>query len=121
MNHYLQRSIESFDEKRLKPMSLPMKSFYLLCIATLLCYSGFSQEAKIAITGTVTDSTGTGIPSASVTEKGTKNTTATSVSGTFSIKVSGANAVLVVNSVGYLQKEVAVGSQTNVTVSLQQT
>lgn len=98
------------------------KILYCLVLGMCLCsFAGFSQDNKVTVTGTVTDSTGTGIPSVTVTEKGTKNSTATGNSGSFTLKVSNSNATLVINSVGYQPQEVAANAETNVSVVLQQT
>jgi TonB-linked SusC/RagA family outer membrane protein len=123
MNYYLHKSIKLSKQGLLQKRQgfIFKRMYYLFCLVLFFSYSGFSQDSKILITGTATDSSGVGIPSVTVTEKGTKNSTATNVSGTFTIKVSGTNAILVFNSVGYSQHQVAVGSQTQLTVSLQQT
>jgi len=82
----------------------------------------FSQSnGKIAITGTVVDSAGVGVPTVTVSERGTSNSTSTSQTGGFSLKVAGPKSVLVVTSVGYAPLEARVGSQTSLTIRLQQT
>lgn len=82
--------------------------------------SVFSQS-KVPITGTIVDTAGVGIPTVTVTEKGTRNSTSTGPTGSFSLNVAGPNAVLVVTSVGYAPQQVRVGSQASLTVHLQQT
>lgn len=85
-------------------------------------FSVFSQSSnRIPISGTVVDSAGVGVPNVTVSEKGTKNSTATNQTGGFSINVAGSRSVLVISSVGYATQEVPVGSQTSLTVRLQQT
>ncbi len=76
----------------------------------------FAQSKKIS--GTVTDSTGRGIPSVTVTERGTKNSAATTSDGAFIVTVSNANATLIFSSVGYADKEVDVNSETTFNVVL---
>ncbi|HSQ44040.1 MAG TPA: TonB-dependent receptor plug domain-containing protein, partial [Ginsengibacter sp.] len=71
----------------------------------------FAQSKKI--TGTVTDSSGRGIPLVTVTEKGTKNSTVTISDGNFTFNVSGSNSVLVISSVGYVTKEIKVNEETS--------
>ncbi len=84
--------------------------------------SVFSQSGtRIPVTGTVVDSAGVGVPNVTVSERGTKNSTATGQTGGFSLNVAGSGSVLVVTSVGYAPQEVTVGTQTSLTVRLQQT
>lgn len=71
-----------------------------------------------AISGTVTDETGSGMPGVNVLVKGTNIGTATSADGTFRLSVPSDQAVLVVSFIGYATKEVTVGSQTNITIAL---
>jgi TonB-linked SusC/RagA family outer membrane protein len=95
------------------------KLFMLQLLLFSFLQPALSQD-KITVTGTVSDSSGTGIPTVTVTEKGTRNSTITSGSGTFSIKVANQASVLVFSSVGYDGKEVPVGGQTSLTVLLNQ-
>jgi TonB-linked SusC/RagA family outer membrane protein len=76
----------------------------------------FAQAKKI--NGTVTDSSGRGIPLVTVTEKGTKNSTVTSSDGNFDFNVSGSNSVLVISSVGYVTKEIKLNGETSFNVVL---
>lgn len=98
------------------------KRMLLLGFLLFSLSSVFSQSAgKIAVTGTVVDSAGVGVPTVTVTERGTSNSTSTSQTGGFSLKVAGPKSVLVVTSVGYAPLEARVGSQTSLTIRLQQT
>lgn len=101
---------------------LVQKRMLLLCFLVFSLNPVFSQTgAKTPITGTVVDTAGVGVPTVTVTEKGTRNSTATGSTGGFALNVSRANAVLVVTSVGYAPLEVKVGSQTSLTIKLEQT
>ncbi len=71
------------------------------------------------VSGKVTDENGAGIAAASVVEKGTNNGTSTGTDGSFSLTVNGNNAVLVISYVGFAPLEVKVGSQTNLSISMQ--
>nr|WP_294947030.1 TonB-dependent receptor [uncultured Mucilaginibacter sp.] len=71
------------------------------------------------ITGTVTDTKGQVIPGVVVTVKGTTNATPTNVSGKFTINAN-AGDVLVFKMVGYTPKEVTVGVQTAINVTLEE-
>jgi hypothetical protein len=57
------------------------------------------------------------LPSASVTIKGTSTGTTTNENGSFTISVP-AGGVLVISSVGYTNKEVTIGSESNLTIVL---
>jgi len=71
------------------------------------------------VTGTVTNSRdGSPVANATVIEKGTNRGTNTDGSGKFSITVSGADAVLVITSVGFASQEVPVGQYTELKVTL---
>ncbi|MBE7170288.1 MAG: TonB-dependent receptor [Williamsia sp.] len=72
----------------------------------------------ITIVGKISGEGGEPLNGASITEKGTSNTVTTRDDGGFSIQVADRNAVLVVSYVGYLTKELPVGSQNNLTIVL---
>jgi TonB-linked SusC/RagA family outer membrane protein len=79
----------------------------------------FSQEAKpVTVSGIVKDSSGAGLTGISVTEKGTKNGVTTGIDGSFRINVSSSRSTLVFTSVGFVRKEIQVGDQSNIIISL---
>ncbi|WP_259013895.1 SusC/RagA family TonB-linked outer membrane protein [Emticicia fluvialis] len=83
----------------------------------LLCPLLLAAQSK-SLTGQVTDaSTKERLPSVSITVKGTKRGTSTDVSGNFKIDAA-PNETLVFSFLGYLTKEIAVGNQTNISVTL---
>ena len=70
------------------------------------------------ITGVVRDKDGA-LPSASVFEKGiTGNGTATDIQGKFKLTLKGKTNIIVVSLVGYASREIILGNQTNVAVTL---
>ncbi|MDO5969604.1 TonB-dependent receptor [Flavivirga aquimarina] len=71
------------------------------------------------ISGTITDNNGLPLPGANILEKGTTNGAQADFDGQFSLTVSG-DATLVVTYIGYITKEVAVNSQTNINIVLDQ-
>ena len=73
---------------------------------------------EITITGKVTDDKGESLPGVSIILKGTQRGTVTDVEGAFSFNVPDKSATLVFSYVGYLQKEMLVGSQSSLTVQL---
>lgn len=71
------------------------------------------------VTGTVRDSKGAPIANASYIVKGTKNGGITDENGHFSVSVKNTGAVLVFTSVNYQPKEVPVGQNTSLEVTLE--
>lgn len=82
--------------------------------------ASITGRKQIRVSGVVRDSLGTGIPRVTVTEERTNNSTATTQDGSFSIDVAGENSVLVFTSVGFVTRQVAVGNQTSLSITLQQ-
>ena len=95
-----------------------MKKLLLLIV---LCTGLISfAHAQKQVTGKVTDvKDGTPLSGTSVKIKGTSKGTLTDANGEFRISVSG-NDVLVVSSVGYSDREVPVGDQTSLNITLTQ-
>ena len=71
------------------------------------------------ITGTVTDVQGESMIGVNVIEKGTTNGVITDVDGRFSITVQ-ENAILQISFIGYVSQEIAVGNQTNYSITLRE-
>lgn len=95
-----------------------MKHMYLKCMAVLLLsVITISAYAQQRVTGRVTEKSGQPIPGVSVTEKGTKNGTATDGSGRFSIAVK-PGAVLTFSSIGLLTQEITVGANGTINVTM---
>ncbi|MBC8985194.1 SusC/RagA family TonB-linked outer membrane protein [Pedobacter sp. N36a] len=95
-----------------------MKQFYLKTIVLVCCLSSFigafAQNKKV--TGTVTgEDDGQGIPSVSISIKGTKTGTQTDFNGKFIIDAT-PNDVLVFTYIGYLPQELKVGNNNNLKV-----
>jgi TonB-linked SusC/RagA family outer membrane protein len=90
----------------------------LLLFSLLSLYLGTTFAQTKQVTGTVSEKDGGTIPGVSVILKGTKTGTQTDGNGKFSISVPN-NAVLQFNFVGYTTREITVGSQTNLRVSLE--
>ncbi|HVU54126.1 MAG TPA: TonB-dependent receptor [Puia sp.] len=86
-------------------------AFFLL-LATL-----FAQAQNITVKGRVTNRSGQGIPSASVTIKGTSTGVTTSEDGSFQISAP-SNATLVISSVNFTPIEVKVNGRNIVNVEL---
>ena len=101
-----------------------LKRFMMLCAFLLIAGAGIAaalpepQQAKVRIAGTVADRTGETVIGANVVEKGNPgNGTITDVDGRFSLEVN-AGATLTVSFIGYVTQEIAVGSRTEISVTL---
>jgi TonB-linked SusC/RagA family outer membrane protein len=94
-----------------------MKKFLLGGLLFLGFLSGRSQE--ITVTGKVTASKdGSEVPGANIRIKNTSRGTITGADGTYSINVRSSRDTLVFSFIGFITKEVLVGSRTSVDVSL---
>lgn len=71
------------------------------------------------VTGTVKDQSGKPLPDVTVAIKGTSNATVTNLNGRYSIQVPNNRTVLQFSFIGYVTKEVVVGSQTVINVTLE--
>ena len=83
----------------------------------MLVLSATALAQNITVKGSVVDETGEGIVGASVQVKGTTTGIAADLDGNFTIAVP-SNAILVISSIGYETKEVAVAGKTFINVTL---
>ena len=91
----------------------------LKLLSIVLLISTQSILAQKTITGTITDAAdGIALPSVTVLEKGTSNGVTSDFEGNYSIEVSGENAVLQFSFLGYTTKEITVGTNSVINVSL---
>lgn len=94
-----------------------MKKQLLLIFLLLTFFSSRGQEKTVQGTVSSSDAAG-GMPGVSVLVKGTSQGTTTDANGNFRITVPGPEAILVIRFIGYLTKEVPVGNQTTINVTL---
>ncbi|MCS3800015.1 SusC/RagA family TonB-linked outer membrane protein [Niastella sp. OAS944] len=102
---------------------MPSKLTVRLWLAILLLLPAttiLAQQQK-TITGKVTDSNNQPITGATVSVKGSNVATQTNPTGSFSIIVPGSSAVLVFSSVGFEPREMPVGENLTLNVSLKTT
>lgn len=78
-----------------------------------------TNVSDIGISGTVVNQTGQPVQGVSVVVKGTSNGTTTNSNGNYSIQVPGSQSVLQFSYIGFVTKEVIVGSQTVIDVTLE--
>ena len=93
------------------------KLHYFLVFVGMLCFQGILAQ-NATVSGTVSDENGSPLPGVNVVEKGTNNGTSTDFDGNYSITVSNASGTLVFSSLGFATREVAIGGQSTVNVSL---
>ncbi len=76
-------------------------------------------QEKRTIKGIVADTNGEPVIGANIVEKGTTNGTISDLDGVFSLEVS-PNAVLQVSYIGYINQEIRVGTNTNLSIAMQE-
>ncbi len=91
--------------------------FLILCAVLM---SSFVMGQSRSVSGTITNSRGEPVPLATVQQKGTSTFSSANESGQFTINVSGDNAILVITSVGYISKEVAIGTAASYDIILEE-
>ncbi len=108
-------------KKRTKaPISLQLlKPFMVFGLLFIACLASFGQGAAV-VRGVLATSAGLPVPGVTVLQKGTKNQTVSDSLGRFTITVDNpARAVLILTSVGFEPKEVAVNSRTMLSETLE--
>jgi TonB-linked SusC/RagA family outer membrane protein len=94
-----------------------MKKFLLTCFTLAIALYSMAQQRTIS--GTVTSSEdGSSLPGVNVLLKGTTTGTATDADGKFSLAIPSSDGTLVFSFIGLEAKEVPIGSQTVINVSL---
>ncbi|MBX2920666.1 MAG: SusC/RagA family TonB-linked outer membrane protein [Chitinophagaceae bacterium] len=99
--------------QKLKKAFLLMTLFLLAGSTTLL----FAQQTRV-ITGIVKDDKGNSLAGATVSAKGSTTSVVTDENGRYSITVSGKNAILIISSIGFAEKEISVGNANELNVEL---
>ncbi len=105
-------------------LALGLKSFLVVGLLSFVLPSqdilakGYLYQQGIVVTGNVTDEQGLAMPGVNVLEKGTANGTVSDANGNYRLNVSSSNAILVFSFVGTETKEVTVGDQSEISVSL---
>jgi len=96
-----------------------MKRNFILYVSLMLfvCLGNLAAQTR-QVSGVVNDNAGEALPGVSVTVKGTTKGMITAVDGKYSLQVSSENDVLVFSYIGYESKEVRVGNQSVLDVTL---
>ncbi|MDR0559440.1 MAG: carboxypeptidase-like regulatory domain-containing protein, partial [Prevotellaceae bacterium] len=100
----------------LKVVNLNM--FRTIVTVFFMCGYSITLFAQGKITGKVSDEAGNPLAGVSVVLKGTNNGISTGTDGSYSIRVTGADDVLVFSLVGFVQQEIVAGSKTTIDVVL---
>jgi len=91
--------------------------FAILLIFFSISTFSFAQN-DFRVTGKVLDESGKPVSGATVTVKGTKIATATTVDGSFALTVPSSNSVLVVSSIGFTEFQIAINGKPEVTIGM---
>jgi TonB-linked SusC/RagA family outer membrane protein len=92
--------------------------FVLIVMFTTIAFT-HNALADQAVSGTVLDEKGTPLVGVNIQIRGTARGTASDARGTYRIDVPNGNSVLVFSYIGYTKKEVTVGNQSVINVSLE--
>ncbi|WP_242204238.1 SusC/RagA family TonB-linked outer membrane protein [Aestuariivivens insulae] len=93
------------------------KRLLLVFLFSALCSLSTFAQVK-TLTGTITDEVGIPLPGANILEKGTQNGVTTDFDGNYSIQVTN-QSTITISYLGYKTKEVVVGSQMSINLSLE--
>ncbi|MEH6408301.1 MAG: TonB-dependent receptor, partial [Leeuwenhoekiella sp.] len=85
----------------------------------LIVTSSFSFSQN-TITGKVEDNNGMPLPGVSISEKNTSNGVVTDFDGNYTITTASANSTLVFSYVGFTTQEIAVGSESSISIILEE-
>ncbi len=89
-----------------------------MIVLSIVASLQYAQAQERTITGTVTDDSGGVLPGASIVLKGTTIGTTTDADGNYGISLSSDGGTLIYSFVGSQSKEIAVGGQSVINVSL---
>ncbi|WP_345955579.1 TonB-dependent receptor [Mucilaginibacter sp. PAMB04168] len=92
--------------------------YWVLAIYCLCSVKAMAQNNNIS--GLVSDTTGAPIAGATVTEKGVSNSVQTNAVGRFTLALKGTSKTLVVSIVGFITREINIGSQQTISVRLRE-
>lgn len=94
--------------------------YAFMCMVVCICLSAhvaMAQE-KFSVQGKITDEKNQPLPGVSVSEAGTKTGVVTNIEGLFKLEISSGNATLHIAFLGYDSKEITVGGQHTINISL---
>ncbi|HWV33728.1 MAG TPA: TonB-dependent receptor [Dyadobacter sp.] len=101
-----------------KHLLVPLFRGVMIMLFAIAAHLSYAQDHQVK--GKVSSSAdGTGIPGVNVQLKGTNVGTVTDADGVYSIEAKGSGAILVFSSIGLIKKEIPVGNQTTIDVSME--
>ena len=92
-----------------------------LTLLSILFISFAYSQTSIKVSGLVKDDSGKPVQGATVAVKDGKQMTITKEDGRFELSVASSTVKLLISSVGYADKEIALNGQTSLTISLTST
>lgn len=109
-----------FNHMKVRSMKKSFFSFRILLLMISIVFATQAYAQEVQVSGKVTDAAdGNSLPGATIQVKGTTVGTLTDIDGKYAIKVK-PDATLVFSFVGYDSKEIVVGSQRTINVTLNQ-
>ena len=87
-----------------------MRTLLSACFVVAICLTAFIPFQQFRITGFVKDPDGAPVVGAMITEKHTRHSVLSGNDGSFSLLVSGQQAVLIIQMVGYDQQEISLSA-----------
>ncbi len=101
-----------------KHLLVPLFRGVMIMLFAIAAHLSYAQDHQVK--GKVTSSAdGTGIPGVNVQLKGTNVGTVTDADGVYAIEAKGSGAILVFSSIGLIKKEIPVGNQTTIDVTME--
>ncbi len=91
---------------------------YLLILGLISISINVQAQTRRTITGTVQDSTGRGLPGISITVNGSRNGSISDAQGNYRISAPSSARVLEFSAIGFTKKEVPIGDNANIVVTL---
>jgi len=116
MQNYFTFKLNRFLKLRLSHKKSNHRLILLICVFCFTFLSSFAQN--ITVKGTVSEDSGMPLPGVNILEKGTKNGAVSDFDGNYLIKVSSANAVLVVSYIGFETQEINVAGKSTLSIVL---
>lgn len=98
-----------------KQLQMFSRNCLLLVFVSIVNFVAIAQESQIS--GKISDSTGDGLPGASILVKGTNKGTTTDASGNFKLNAA-SNATLLISSIGFLNQEVNIGGKSIINLTM---
>ncbi len=117
MQNYFTFKLNRFLKSRLSHKKSNHRLILLLCVFCFTYLSSFAQS--VSVNGTISEESGMPLPGVNILEKGTQNGAVTDFDGNYAIKLTNANATLVVSYIGFITQEINVAGKKTINIVLQ--